>query len=160
MRFELGFAAFIVCFGMSLVSAADPVPDQGKEFLAFIKSQGAALRANDHPPADANEWQQRQTKLRENLLKAWGGFPETPCELAPRKLGEIQRDGYRIEKLLFQTRTGVWMTANAYVPDKAKTEKVPAILHVHGHWEQPTSIVLGKSSYDRVVGCIDRKSVV
>ncbi len=134
MRFELGFAAFIVCFGMSLVSAADPVPDKGKEFLAFIKSQAAALRANDQPPADANEWQQRQTKLRGNLLKAWGGFPETPCELAPRKLGEIQRDGYRVEKLIFQTRTGVWMTANAYVPDKAKTEKVPAILHVHGHW--------------------------
>ena len=52
--------------------------------------------------------------------------------LAPKKLGEIQRDGYRIEKLIFQTRPGVWMTANAYVPDKAKTEKVPAILH--GHW--------------------------
>lgn len=113
--------------------AQDSTPPE-KQFLAFIKAQAAALRANDRPPADAAEWQQRRTKLRENLLKAWGGFPETPCELAPRKLGEIQRDGYRVEKLVFQTRPGVWMTANAYVPDKAKTEKVPAILHVHGHW--------------------------
>ena len=134
MRLELRFAAFVVSFGVSFVSAADPVPEKGKEFLAFIKSQAATLRANDQPPTDANEWQQRRTKLRENLLKAWGGFPETPCELAPRKLGEIQRDGYRVEKLVFQTRPGVWMTANAYVPDKSKTEKVPAILHVHGHW--------------------------
>lgn len=134
MRLEFGLCAFIVGFGINWVSAADPMPEKGKEFLAFIKSQGAALRANDQPPANANEWQQRRTKLRENLLKAWGGFPETPCELAPRKLGEIQRDGYRVEKLIFQTRPGVWMTANAYVPDKAKTEKVPAILHVHGHW--------------------------
>lgn len=114
-------------------SAQESTPPE-KQFLAFIKAQAAALRANDRPPADAAEWQQRRTKLRENLLKAWGGFPETSCELAPRKLGEIQRDGYRIEKLIFQTRPGVWMTANAYVPDKAKTEKVPAILHVHGHW--------------------------
>ncbi len=134
MRLELSFAAFVVSFGVSFVSAADPVPEKGKEFLVFIKSQAATLRANDQPPTDANEWQQRRTKLRENLLKAWGGFPETPCELAPRKLGEIQRDGYRVEKLVFQTRPGVWMTANAYVPDKSKTEKVPAILHVHGHW--------------------------
>lgn len=113
--------------------AQDSTPPE-KQFLAFIKAQAAALGANDRPPADAAEWQQRSTKLRENLLKAWGGFPEMPCELAPRKLGEIQRDGYRVEKLIFQTRPGVWMTANAYVPDKAKTERVPAILHVHGHW--------------------------
>ena len=126
----------IVSIVLSLIeqaSAQDSVPPE-KQFLAFIKAQAAALRANDRSPADKAEWQQRRTKLRENLLKAWGGFPETPCELAPRKLGEIQRDGYRIEKLILQTRPGVWMTANAYVPDKAKTEKVPAILHVHGHW--------------------------
>lgn len=114
-------------------SAQDSTPPE-KQFLTFIKAQAAALRANDRPSPDAAEWQQRSTKLRENLLKAWGGFPETPCELAPRKLGEIQRDGYRVEKIIFQTRPGVWMTANAYVPDKAKSEKVPAILHVHGHW--------------------------
>lgn len=125
---------FGLVLGLGVASKAQDAPKPEQQFLAFIKSQAAALRANDQPPADANEWQQRRTKLRENLLKAWGGFPETPCELAPRKLGEIQRDGYRIEKLIFQTRPGIWMTANAYIPDKAKTEKVPAILHVHGHW--------------------------
>ena len=133
MRCGLGISACLLLLGSSLM-AADPAPDNAGQFLAFIKAQAAAFREHDQPPADMNEWQQRRTKLRTNLLKAWGGFPETPCELAPRKLGEIQRDGYRIEKLIFQTRPGVWMTANAYVPDKAKSEKVPAILHVHGHW--------------------------
>ena len=114
-------------------SAQESTPPE-KQFLTFIKAQAAAFREHDQAPADVNEWQQRRTKLRANLLKAWGGFPETPCELAPRKLGEIQRDGYRVEKLIFQTRPGVWMTANAYVPDIATSEKVPAILHVHGHW--------------------------
>lgn len=131
---RLGLFASVVWLVGGFALAADPVSDNGQTFLAFIKAQAAALRSNDQPPADAAEWQQRRTKLRENLLKAWGGFPETPCELAPRKLGEIQRDGYRVEKLIFQTRSDVWMTANAYVPDKAKSEKVPAILHVHGHW--------------------------
>ena len=134
MRWQSWLIVIGLVLGVGVESKAQEPPKPEQQFLAFIKSQGAALRANDRPPADVNEWQQRRTKLRENLLKAWGGFPETACELAPRKLGEIQRDGYRIEKLVFQTRTGVWMAANAYVPDKAKTEKVPAILHVHGHW--------------------------
>ena len=133
MRCGLGISVCLLWFGSSLL-AADPTPEKSAEFLAFIKAQAAAFREHDQAPADMNEWQQRRTKLRANLLKAWGGFPETPCELAPRKLGEIQRDGYRVEKLIFQTRPGVWMTANAYVPDIAKSEKVPAILHVHGHW--------------------------
>ena len=47
-------------------------------------------------------------------------------------LGTLERDGYRVEKLVFQTRPGVWMTANAYVPDAPG--KHPAILVVHGHW--------------------------
>lgn len=134
MRLRLGISAWLVWFGGSWALAADPVPNNGHVFLEFIKAQAAMLRANDQPPANIAEWQQRRTKLRENLLKAWGGFPETPCELAPRKFGELQRDGYRVEKLIFQTRPGVWMTANAYVPDKAQSEKVPAVLCVHGHW--------------------------
>ena len=134
MRWQSWLIVIGFVIGVRVDSFAQEAPKPEQQFLAFIKAQGATLRANDQPPASANEWQQRRTKLRENLLKAWGGFLETPCELAPRKLGEIQRDGYRVEKMIFQTRPDVWMTANAYVPDKAKTEKVPAILHVHGHW--------------------------
>jgi cephalosporin-C deacetylase-like acetyl esterase len=47
-------------------------------------------------------------------------------------LGVLQRDGYRVEKILFQTMPGVWMTASAYVPDKPGPH--PALLAVHGHW--------------------------
>lgn len=152
MRYLLVFSWIVLgCASLTVVQADEPAADKGQAFLAFIKTQAAALRANDKPPADAAEWQQRSEKLRENLLKAWGGFPETPCELAPRKLGEIQRDGYRVEKLIFQTRPGVWMTANAYVPDKAKTEKVPAILHVHGHWARAKQDPVVQS---RCIGCV------
>ncbi len=52
--------------------------------------------------------------------------------LAPRKIGELRRDGYRVEKLTFQTFPGVRMTANAYVPDGGGP--FPAVLCVHGHW--------------------------
>ncbi|MDB5306753.1 MAG: dienelactone hydrolase-like enzyme [Gemmataceae bacterium] len=111
--------------------AADPQPG-GKEYLDFVKKQAAGLRAGDSPPATLAEWKQRNEEIRKNLLAAWGGFPAEPCPLDPRGHGELKRDGYRVEKITFQTRPGVRMTANAYVPDRKG--KLPAILMVHGHW--------------------------
>ncbi|MDA1054296.1 MAG: acetylxylan esterase [Planctomycetota bacterium] len=107
----------------------DPAPHM---FQRFVQAQGRELRAGDVAPATNAEWEQTRSKLRANLLEAWGGFPETACPLEPRSLGEIQRDGYRVEKIVFQTLPGVWMTANAYVPER--TGKLSAVLCVHGHW--------------------------
>ena len=100
MRWQSWLVLIGLALGVGRELTAQEAPKPEQQFLAFIKAQAAALRANDPPPANVAEWQQRRMKLRENLLKAWGGFPETPCELAPRKLGEIQRDGYRVEKLV------------------------------------------------------------
>jgi dienelactone hydrolase len=44
----------------------------------------------------------------------------------------LQRAGYRVEKLVLQTRPGLLMTANAYVPDGVGRRA--AVLCVHGHW--------------------------
>ena len=103
------------------------------QFLQFMKARAAQLRAADTPPADLEQWQSRKQQLRQNLLKSWGGFPAEPCELNPKILGELKRDGYRIEKVVFQTRPGIWMTANAYIPDG--DGKRAAVLNVHGHWK-------------------------
>ena len=102
------------------------------EFLDFIKTSAAQLRGADKPPSTLAEWKQQNAILRKRLLGAWGGFPDKSCALSPRKLDELKRDGYRVEKIIFQTRPDVWMTANAYVPDKSG--KLPAVLVVHGHW--------------------------
>ena len=122
-----------VCSFDALAAGTSPATnDNPLAFQNFIKARAAELRAHDQPPASLAKWEKQRTRLREDLLKAWGGFPQTPCALEPKKLGVIQRDGYRIEKLIFQTRPGIWMTANAYVPDRPG--KLPALLAVHGHW--------------------------
>src|SRR5262249_27214863 len=56
-----------------------------------------------------------------------------PCPLEPNVLGVLKRTGYRIEKLVFQSRPDVWVTASAYVPEP-EGGKRPAVLVVHGHW--------------------------
>jgi len=106
--------------------------DRQREYLNFIKAQAVELRAADKPPATRAEWEARRGEIRDKLQRAFGPFPDTKCPLEPKVLGVLQRDGYRVEKILFQTMPGVWMTASAYVPDKPG--KHPALLAVHGHW--------------------------
>lgn len=125
-------SAWMMFFVASAGAAEDLPPHE--QFLQFVRQQAAQLRAQDRPPQTLAEWQTQRERLRAKLLQAWGGFPSEPCPLEPRKLGEVIRDGYRVEKLLLQTLPGIWMPALAYVPDAPG--KRPALLCVHGHLRQ------------------------
>ena len=116
------------------ISRAQDQSEPSRRFNDFVKQQAAALQAEDKAPTTLQEWAATRGELRPTLLKAWGGFPEISCPLEARNFGELQRDGYRVEKIVFQTMPNVWMTANAYVPDMNPDQKVPAVLCVHGHW--------------------------
>ncbi|MFO0910996.1 MAG: acetylxylan esterase [Isosphaeraceae bacterium] len=107
-------------------------PARADEFLAFVRAQVEAIRQKEKPPTTLAEWDAERHRIRQGLLDAWGGFPDEPCPLDPRVLGVIEREGYRIEKVVFQTRPGVRMTANLYRPDRPG--KHPGLLMVHGHW--------------------------
>jgi dienelactone hydrolase len=48
-------------------------------------------------------------------------------------LGVLERDGYRVERMLLQTRPGCYATATAYIPTRG-AGPFPAVLCVHGHW--------------------------
>lgn len=112
-----------------------PVPQTGdlsRQFQSFIQHQALAMRADDRPPETLEQWERRRSGLRQNVVRSLGGFPTQHCDLNPQKVGELQRDGYRVEKLVLQTRPGILMTANAYVPDGGGRR--PAVLCVHGHW--------------------------
>jgi dienelactone hydrolase len=104
-----------------------------EEFLAFIRREGAALREGESLPETLAGWENRKLLLRRQLERSWGSIPKRHCPLEAKVLGELVRDGYRVEKIVFQTRPGVLMTANAYVPDG--DGRRPAVLCVHGHWK-------------------------
>src|SRR5437899_960337 len=110
------------------------LPNANPEALdKLLRAQALAMHAKDEPPANRKEWEDRRSKLRAAMFAAMGEFPDKPCPLEPQDRGVLKRDGYRIEKLLLQTRPDVWMTASAYVPDPLKG-RAPAVLVVHGHW--------------------------
>lgn len=73
-----------------------------------------------------------QESMRQSLLTMIGGLPSEKTELHPRVAGKIQMDGYSIEKLIFESLPGVFVTANVYVPDD-HSRKHPAVLVPAGH---------------------------
>src|SRR5215831_1157987 len=101
------FFALLAALAATPLLAQTPNERQ-RQYLDFIKAQAAQLRHADKPPATREEWEQRSRDLRDKLRPAFGTLPEKACPLQPKVLGVLQRDGYRIEKLLLQTMPGVW----------------------------------------------------
>jgi len=81
---------------------------------------------------DQKELLKTRDDLRQKLLQMIGGLPEVKTELHPRLTGRIQMDGFSVEKLIFQSLPGVYVTALVYVPDD-HSKKHPAVLVPAGH---------------------------
>jgi len=73
---------------------------------------------------------ERQKYIRGKMWELLGGpFEKTP--LNPRVVGTLKRDGYRIDRLVYESRPGLFVTSNLYVPEGRGP--FPAILSSMGH---------------------------
>ena len=80
------------------------------------------------------DWLKRQQLVGRKLKNLIGPFPEkTP--LNARVTGVLKRYGYRVEKLIYESMPGFFVTAALFIPDKIRG-KAPAILNAIGHSTQ------------------------
>ena len=69
--------------------------------------------------ATRSDFDKRRIELRGKMVARIGGFPErTP--LNAKVTGAVRRNGYSIEKVLFESRPGAFVTANLYLPDERR----------------------------------------
>lgn len=81
--------------------------------------------------SSAADIEARRAYVRKQFLATLGALPErTP--LNARTVGTIERADYRIEKVIFQSQPGFFVTANLYLP-KRGTPPYPAVLYPLGH---------------------------
>lgn len=87
------------------------------------------------PKIESKErWQDRAKLIREHVLVSCGLWPLPPkTALNAKVFGRVDRDGYSIEKVYFETYPGFFLAGNLYRP-LGKTGPFPAILNPHGHW--------------------------
>ncbi|HEX7900264.1 MAG TPA: acetylxylan esterase [Planctomycetota bacterium] len=117
------------------------IAECGKHFEARRRDV-AALKTPD-------DLRRRQAALRAKFIEALGGFPEkTP--LNAKVVGRDARDGYRVERVTYESRPGHHVTALLYLPEGAGP--FPASIMPMGHsqngkaadYAQRGSILLAK----------------
>ncbi|MCX8081931.1 MAG: acetylxylan esterase [bacterium] len=77
---------------------------------------------------DAEKYQEY---VRSAIKKAFP-LPETKTPLTPRITGVLEKPGYKIEKIIFESRKKFFVTGNLYIPNNLKRE-APAVLVSCGH---------------------------
>jgi len=91
------------------------------------------------------DWIDRQTEIKQVLTEISGPFPEkTP--LNSKIVGVEKNDGYRIEKIIYESMPGFYVTGCLFIPDGLKG-KSPAIFNAIGH----TSIAFRTEPYQKII---------
>lgn len=145
--------ASLVCAGSSCVMPsiettllAQPYgePDRGQPGDAMI--QEYLRQASEKIEADflgsintVTEWNQARVRFRQEYYEMLGLWPipaKTP--LHATITGRLDRGDYLVEMLHYQSRPGLYVTANLYRPAKiAAGQRLPAILYLCGHSARP-----------------------
>jgi cephalosporin-C deacetylase-like acetyl esterase len=105
---------------------------QLNQYLNALADQEEAARAKTiaaiKTPAQARA---RQTEVRKKILALIGGLPTERTPLNAKSLGTWQGDGFRIERIIFDSQPGFHVTADLYLPDA--TGPFAAIIDTPGH---------------------------
>ena len=79
------------------------------------------------------DWQAKRKVYREQLFEMLGLDPlPEKTDLKPVITGKIEHEQFTVENLHFQSRPGLYVTANLYIP-KDLEKPAPTILYVCGH---------------------------
>jgi cephalosporin-C deacetylase-like acetyl esterase len=76
-----------------------------------------------------------RSRARELFEEAIGGLPGERCPLNPESRGILEKKDYRIEKIIYQSMPGFYVTALLYIP-KGFCRPMPAVLFLSGHTEE------------------------
>ena len=149
---------YIVVFSQVILAVISVVADEGKGPVTLdryvsgrvlpwggsvVMSAESAIREIDALDVKCDEaWCALKSKaeydayrksLKAKMMSAIGTFPDrTP--LNARTVATYRRDGYSIEKVIFESMPGVFVTANLFVPDGSG--KRPAVVMSCGHADE------------------------
>ncbi|HPG40549.1 MAG TPA: acetylxylan esterase [bacterium] len=116
-----------------------PVNDQSNNIFHYLNRVAALVTETSLAGfATLPEWEaarpQRYAEFIDMMSLADQPLYEPRCPLNVTITGTIQKSGYRIEKLYYESLPSLYVVANLYIPQGLE-KPVPAILYVCGHAE-------------------------
>ena len=128
-------AASLPTANQATIEAPNGETDYWNDWPAYLTAhvnKARARRLSDlRSIASAAGVQKRIEQIRSTVWRLLGGeFEKTP--LQPRTVGVIDRGGYRLEKVVFESQPAVFVTAHLYVPQQ-REPPFPGIIVPLGH---------------------------
>jgi len=115
-------------------------PDRGQPGDEMIQAYLARQTEKIHgrflrDVKSAEQWRKLRTTYKQEYLHMLGLWPMPPkTPLRATVTGTLTGDGYVVDKLHYQSRPKLYVTANLYRPPKVtKGRRLPAVLYVCGH---------------------------
>jgi cephalosporin-C deacetylase-like acetyl esterase len=116
---------------LNFTAAIGELRDMPQRLPAWLRSEAEKYLARRPRLGNADAVKARGDEFRRQLLANLGGLPErTP--LNAKTVGVIERENFRIEKVIFESQPNFYVTASLYLP-KRGTGPYPAILFPLGH---------------------------
>ena len=115
-------------------AGVDEPPNMVRRYLlGEVDAAWAAWQKAYEARTDPEAIREHYEKLQAQFVAHLGGFPgRTP--LKPRVTGAIQREGYRIEKVIFESQPRHYVTALLFIPESPDhTPPYPGVLVPCGH---------------------------
>ena len=99
-----------------------------------LRYEAAMKFAENQLPRTAKEWEEYRIKLRNEVILKAGVIIDNKLPLNVKETGSIKMKNYVIKNITFQTRPGVFATANLFIPDGPGP--FPAVINMLGHWRK------------------------
>jgi hypothetical protein len=95
----------------------------------------AALKFAQHVlPLGPEELIKFKNELRKRIIEKTGIIIDHDLPLEMKETGSVKMDGYTVKNIVFQTRPGVFATANLYIPEGKGP--FPGVINMLGHWRK------------------------
>ncbi len=78
------------------------------------------------------EWEKYRDVRIAALRASLGTFPDAPKDMPVKVTRELDGDGFVIHNVVYESRPGLWVSANLYLPAKPP-EKMPGVIISHAH---------------------------
>ncbi len=100
-----------------------------------------------------SDWQKRQKLIQETLTDVVGAFPDkTPLKAKITRV--VNKDGYKVENIIYESQPGYFVTSALFIPDVIKDVRAPAIIYCSGHSDS------GYRSYTNIILNLVKKGFV
>lgn len=106
-----------------------------RELERRSESANARNRAEWAKITTKAEWEAFRDQRIRRLRASLADFPAPPSEpaaVAVHSSGVVAGDRFKIEKLIFESRPGIWITANLYCPEPPR-DSMPGLMIAHSH---------------------------